>query len=109
MNGSFGPVTPGLSEGECVSLGKEMVNRVVPPWACNICPPSLRFQKSLGNLHPSLPPASLQSARAGKALVLAACQGRGPAGPHLALSEVASQLWKTGSLVKKSHLDFIKW
>lgn len=99
----LGPVPLGLSEGPCASLGKEMVNQAVLPWACNICPPSLRFQKRLGNLHPSLPPASLQPARAGKILVLAACQGQGArwATFHPLGGGQPRQLWKTGSLVKK--------
>lgn len=105
----IGPVPLGFSEGGCAAWGQKMVKRLVLPGACNICPPSLRFQNSLGNLHPSPPPASFQPARAGKALILTACQGQEAPLGGIPPSQrwPASRLWKTGRSEKKS-LEFYK-
>lgn len=107
-----GPVPLGFSEGGRASRGKSMVNRLVLPQAGKIGPLSLRFQNSLGNLHPSLPPASFQAARAGKASSVLPGKARSPAGPRLTPSPSrrwpASRLWKTGRL-EKSHLNFTEW
>lgn len=63
-------------EGTCPSPGIEKVNRAILLWAWGLCPPSLRFPKSLGNPESSVPPAALCCLELERPLPTA-CQGLG--------------------------------